>query len=296
MSVYYYGEQPVGFVMPPIQARVKQDLISIMKLNQEIREKLLEGDKVDIYVGDHLVFAALPKKAFMAVSGLAHEHFLANPQVAYLELTWGTVNIVALKHVCHWINSVCAKGKTYAIPPGNNLSMAASIVHLGHVLGMDQYTTHIEKKVRDTISDRLLDYTELDAVLATFAEGTAIFTHLAHNLAHARHNNRIPDADNFEIYLSNHPALNQLMAAIDYDRQVKQQLKEAATQGHNAQGEQAKSGKKKKTKYFNRKARKEQQKKEQEQLEEEVKEKLNTGGIHMMTEEQAQAYRDMVGR
>lgn len=208
-----------SYIYPQIQSAT----VDITTLTRPQRLVLLQGPKVNVFVGNTLVRASVPKRALMVSVDKRSQFYLENPRRTTIRLPVGSVDIHAMKLVLDALttNKGIGSAECLPVPTGKTFIEGVYIYQAGLVLRAAKNVEHILKRLRVSISSNLISYPELDTILKCVLPADPLFTHVANDLAHRRYKKAIPDVTEFEEYLNKHQALRKAMNGIDADHQAK---------------------------------------------------------------------------
>lgn len=200
----------------PVPA-VMNGTVNISQLSIEQRHGLLQGPKVDIFVGNNQVFKGAPLRAFMATSAKANTWVRRNPLQTKVVLKGGRTNVKSLKTVLK--STLTTRGiggkAVIPVPVGKDFKEGLFIYTAGLELGMDSQVKHVANRLCQIASKRVLEYDELTALILYTSPSDAVFQHVAKILANARFKGQITDKEDFNSYLQKHPTLGKAMNDID---------------------------------------------------------------------------------
>lgn len=176
---------------------------------QEIKE-LFAGPTIAIYASGRVWMMHAYKRALMAVSSRARTALMSNPALTSIQFDkcGADAGVKVLKAIMSTLPHI-------RLPLGHSFVECVKIYQAANAIGVEEYTNEQLRLLRKTVSNRLLSYAELDAVLQFLSSSDPVFTHVAHNLAHRRFLKQIPDTEAFEAYLEEHSSLQTAMATID---------------------------------------------------------------------------------
>ncbi|KAK3209501.1 hypothetical protein GRF29_69g2029579 [Pseudopithomyces chartarum] len=261
--------------------------VDITTLTAAERKGLLEGPKIDIYIGNKMVFRSGAVRAFMAWSPKANTYFRANPTSQKIVFREGAADPQAVVDVLKaTITYYGMGGATPAtVRMGTTTTQMVKLCQAGILLEMKNRIEHIYKRLKHVIATTLPPYEDLDAMLETIPASDSLFKLLATNLANRRFQKRIPDPEDFKIYLQGHVALKNAMDAIDATHQTERQ---AAREAQVAQIAQIKEERK----WAAQKKHREREVRARVAV---IKEKMNAteGGIVSLTREEAELKREL---
>ncbi|KAF2738684.1 hypothetical protein EJ04DRAFT_520038 [Polyplosphaeria fusca] len=184
--------------------------LDVTKLSANQINELAKGQLIDVYHG-HVYIHSVPKRAFMALSTKANALIKGKPAMDRITIKeGGNASEIALFVILR-----CVEKVTVDIPFGRNFLECLQVYQAAHVLGMAQHTSEVLKKLRVTVSARILSYAELGAVLKYCNPADPLFQHVAESLCYLRHQKKIPDPADFAKYLEQHADLSKAMEAID---------------------------------------------------------------------------------
>lgn len=195
-------------------------IIDMNQLTAANRIHILQGRRVSVDMAGKTILQNVPVRALVAVSTVASEHFQNNPNTWYLNLPANCASHAALKHVLKTTVSVDAIRATEItrVPGAHNFYDNLQVYKAGTVLGMSEYMEHIARFLRVSISQELISYKNLTAMVTTLSTEDPTFKHLANDLARRRFQHTIgtaEDEDEFASYLNKYVDLKEAMAAID---------------------------------------------------------------------------------
>jgi hypothetical protein len=205
----------------------------------EARNDMPEGPMIEIYVNgkdqvnDKPIREKVSVFALKAVSEYADKYFEMNPlakQIHFLNCDKKAVSKIV---------AALEKNPTeFKIPRADDFIEGVKLYQASKAMDIkdEKYTKPILRFLRTSISRRLLNYSEIDSVLARVAVDDALFKHLVHNLAHLRFIKVIPDPEPFEAYLESRPTLKQAIQAVDDEKSA---LRKAQSQRQHAPGDTA---------------------------------------------------------
>lgn len=261
--------------------------VDITTLTAAERKGLLEGPKIDIYIGNKMVFRSAAVRAFMAWSPKANTYFRANPTSQKIVFREGAADPQALVDVLKaTITYYGMGGVTPAtVRMGTTTTQMVKLCQAGILLGMKDRVEHVYKRLKHVIATTLPSYEDLDAMLETIPVSDGLFKLLATSLANRRFQKRIPDPKDFETYLQRQVALKNAMDAIDATHQAE---RKAAREAQVAQIAQAKE----EGEWAAQEKRREREVRARVAA---IKEKMNAteGGIVSLTREEAELQRKL---
>ncbi|KAL1600733.1 hypothetical protein SLS60_007121 [Paraconiothyrium brasiliense] len=213
---------------------VMNGCVNLRRLSYEERRGLLEGPLITLTLNGNFI-ARVYKRVFMAVSLWANNRIKDRTTTTVLALPTSAsrADPKALKTVIGWMSlAYIGAAKLRGIPMGQNTVEACKVYHAATALDMRPHVSHIAAYFHTYIDDQttLLGYHELDAILRSFTPDTAVFKHLAKDLAHRRHKGKIPDLKQFTAYLEKNTSLSRAMDAVDEGYAAERKKKREAAQ------------------------------------------------------------------
>jgi hypothetical protein len=247
--------------------------LDVQSINAAQEKDLHAGPTVGVYIGAKLARNHVPARALMAVSERANALFNANPAAKEFRLPANSANSAVVATILYRL--VSGPTANFKIPQPATFIQAVQTYQAAEVLGMGKHAESIGKTIRFTISHRLLDYEEIDVVLASLPVTDNTFKTLANDLSFRRHKGLILDGEDFAAYLKKNPKLGNAVAEIASQH-------EAARQAHREQRERAAEHR---------------QRQHEKSIAANVRKSVNgPGSIKSATPDQAEVQRKMVGR
>ncbi|KAK7183274.1 hypothetical protein DPSP01_011784 [Paraphaeosphaeria sporulosa] len=195
-------------------------VIDLNKLTVDQRLGLLRGPKVSVVLGGKMVHPNVPVRAFIATSNKANDYFRHMPQRKQVNLPAGCATAEALKHVLNstTTNKAIGNAEPLRIKGGQSFLDNVQVYAAGVALGMSAHVDHVARFLRVAISNELVSYENLTAMVTSLGTSDPIFQYLANDLARRRFQRAIGTAQDeieFARYLNQHQNLKQAMADID---------------------------------------------------------------------------------
>lgn len=256
-------------------------LANIGEMSLQDRQNLLIGPTWKIFVGDEIIFN-IPRRLIMTVSKSAQILYMHDPNMNSILLSKDFTSPAPVLHLMNWLVEICKTFKPFHIRDRDTFMETLAVVRAARMLGMEKYIDHMVRFYDRYIQKELPQYDEITAIEAmALDEEDPLFRSLSHRLSMMRHKDLIPDPEEFDAYLAQHPMLAKQIAKVDEKfnagrlereaKRIQRDYKKAASSAKNAEDE---------------KLRKE------EELKEAVRRKLNgrkgdAGNIKVMTAEEA---------
>ncbi|KAF1994673.1 hypothetical protein P154DRAFT_539344 [Amniculicola lignicola CBS 123094] len=249
------------------------ETLNTKNISKAQEKDLHDGPTVRVFVGGKLAHGKVPKRCLMAVSESATAFFNANPAAKEVRFSADSANSKVVANILYRLVDSPISG--FKLPMALTFTKAVLTYQAAQALGMGKYAEPISKGLRVTISQRLLDYEEIDVVLAALPATDRSFQTLANDLSFRRHKGMIPDADDFDAYLANNAKLADAIAEIEAEHQAVREARHeqrvrAADRRHRLQEKREVAA---------------------------IKQTINaTGSVKTTTSEQAEVQRKLMGR
>jgi hypothetical protein len=198
-------------------ALVEQPLDNLYVMIRQERQGLLKGPQITIHSGTEAV-TGIFKRAAMAASSVLNAHFVKNPEVFEYHLSpEDTVDPRAIHYLLvSYMHGISKDLEACAVPWLNTFSQNVALLRAARKLGMEPYTKHILTSHVIYLKDHIPSYEEIAIIERNKTwEKDPLWTKMLNNLCYARHMRYLPDPDNFEAFLEDHPVLRKAMEVTD---------------------------------------------------------------------------------
>ena len=218
-------------------AGILSGTVDVQSLTKIQRQGLLDGPKVNVYVGRDVAFRNAPVRAMMAWSSKANVYFNRNPLANRIVIQESAASIQAVQAILKATVTLYGMGGENIAPVHRATSFAEElrIYQAAHELGMKSRVEKAWKHLRHMISTNLLSYENLSLFLVCVPPTDDLFNHLAKDLATRRFQGRIPDTENFEKYLAENEALKNTMDEIDASHKAEREVRKAQADAEHAE-------------------------------------------------------------
>lgn len=203
-------------VASSVSGVVEQPLDNLYVMIRPQRQNLFTGPRITINIGTVKV-TGIFKRVAMAVSSVLNEHFVKSPDsVEYTSpddiLVPGAVRYLLIAYP----QNISQEFMAYAVPMQGTFAKNVSLLHASRKLGMEQYTRPLLNAHVSYLREELPSYEEIAIVerMAT-SEKDPLWTYMVNHLCHDRFKKLIPDSEDFEAFLTDHPRLMKAMEKAD---------------------------------------------------------------------------------
>ncbi|KAH7082185.1 hypothetical protein FB567DRAFT_403478, partial [Paraphoma chrysanthemicola] len=207
-------------------------LENFLEMIRQARQDLLQGPLVTVFVGAVAVVGVF-KRVAMAVSKNLNAHFSQNPESVEYHFPAGYLDPGAVRTLLvTWVRDNARKFEAYAVPMHDTFAQNVALLRASRMLGMELYTKHILHAFVEYLKDKLPSYEEIAIVERNATSNKdPLWTAMVNHLCHERYKKYMPDPEEFEAFLDQHPRLKKAIESADAyflaDGKKKYEAKEA---------------------------------------------------------------------